>query len=347
MKRLMSVAAALFAALMILTACSTSDIPAPNGKSPPSWYLTLGAGHPLAGRIWQTDSDRYVQADQVQKAVRTADFVLLGEKHDNADHHRLQAWLLEDRLEQGPAIPVAFEMIATDKNSRLEEYIRDHPGDASGLGHALDWEKSGWPDWSIYLPVFQAAMTASAPLIAASQPRSLFRRMIKSGVAAVLGADSYRRLGLDQKFSPAIAAEKRREIIDGHCNMLPGSMVDPMVRVQTVKDAYMADILIGIEAKYGGIGAVLIAGNGHVRNDYGVPWHLTRATHGKSPGKSIVTVGLIEVAADLTDPEDYAARFGGRLPFDFLWFTPRVDNEDPCARFSKQLKKIGKGAREK
>jgi len=30
---------------------------------------------------------------------------------------------------------------------------------------------------------------------------------------------------------------------------------------------------------------------------------------------------------------DYAARFGAaRLPFDYVWFTARADNVDPCAR---------------
>jgi len=28
------------------------------------------------------------------------------------------------------------------------------------------------------------------------------------------------------------------------------------------------------------------------------------------------------------------------LPFDFVWFTPRVDDDDPCEVFAEQLRRI-------
>lgn len=343
MNRFLPVVVALLALSLAMAGCSSPEKSAKaRSSAPPSWQLTLGADHSLAGRIWQASKGRFVSPEDVQQALGKADFILLGEKHDNADHHRLQAWLLAGRLGRGPALPVAFEMITTDKAVRLGDYQRDHRGDAAGLGDYLQWQKSGWPDWQIYQPVFQAAMAANAPLIAASQPRKSYRRMFKQSIRQVLGDDAYERLGLPHKFPPAIKADQAREIRDSHCNMLPESMVAPMVAVQGVKDAYMADILISADDKYGG-GAVLIAGNGHARGDYGVPWHLART----APGKTIVTVGLIEVAQGAGEPQAYADRFGGRLPFDFIWFTPRVDDEDPCARFETQLKKIGRGAGQK
>jgi hypothetical protein len=51
------------------------------------------------------------------------------------------------------------------------------------------------------------------------------------------------------------------------------------------------------------------------------------------PGAAIVAVAPLEVREGLTKPEDYAAQYGGALPFDFVWFTPRMDYKDPCAGF--------------
>jgi hypothetical protein len=42
----------------------------------------------------------------------------------------------------------------------------------------------------------------------------------------------------------------------------------------------------------------------------------------------------LEVREGWTRPEQYGAAFdGGRLPFDWVWFTPRMEDDDPCARW--------------
>jgi uncharacterized iron-regulated protein len=113
-------------------------------------------------------------------------------------------------------------------------------------------------------------------------------------------------------------------------------MIDPMVKVTTVKDAFMADALVRGAAADGTDGAVLIAGNGHVRADRAVPWHLQR----RAPDAVTVAVGLLEVAPGEDGPAAYAARFDAEsLPFDFVWFTPRSDDQDPCAAYADQLRR--------
>lgn len=84
-------------------------------------------------------------------------------------------------------------------------------------------------------------------------------------------------------------------------------------------------------------GAVLIAGAGHVRRDRGVPAHLAR----HAPGTGVASLAFLEVDATLTAPAEYAASFdGGPLPFDFVWFTPRIDDVDPCAKYRQDLERL-------
>jgi uncharacterized iron-regulated protein len=306
--------------LVVLGGCvagqdAVVDPPASPG---PPWVSRYSSDHRLAGRIWQPAEKRFVEPDAVVAALLQAPFALLGEKHDNEDHHRIQAWLLARVVEGGRRPAVAFEMFNTDQEPALAEYQDRYPRDAAGLGEAVAWAESGWPDWAMYRPIAQAALDGDGRLLAASLPRGTMRVVAKDG-PEVLGAERVGALGLDQRLPT-------RE----------DSMIDPMVTVTFVKDAYMADILVRGSGVPGRAGAVLIAGRGHVRTDWGVPWHLRRM----APAKPVISVGMIEVDPALSDPEAYAAEFQSAvLPFDFVWFTPRASERNPCEAFAGQLRR--------
>jgi hypothetical protein len=76
---------------------------------------------------------------------------------------------------------------------------------------------------------------------------------------------------------------------------------------------------------------VLIAGNGHVRRDLGVPLHLAT----RAPQRGVLAVGIVEVVEGVARAEDYVAPGAGDIPqFDVAIFTPRTDRPDPCAGFA-------------
>lgn len=70
-----------------------------------------------------------------------------------------------------------------------------------------------------------------------------------------------------------------------------------------------------------GSGVILIAGAGHARIDRGVPIHLARM----APGARTIALGFVEADAELRESEI------ATLPYDLVWFTARVESEDPCA----------------
>ncbi len=323
----MRIAAPVLFALM-LAGCAAGPGPLE------SWESEVHRGNWLAGRIWQPGEQRYATARDVVDALGKADFVLLGEKHDNPDHHRIQAWLLRQTIESGRRPAVAFEMMRQSQQAALDAHLAASPGDAAGLGAALGWEKSGWPDWAMYQPVAEAALSASAPLLAAGPDREATRAVARGGMDA-LGPERVRALRLDEPPSESMRAEMRKVVDESHCFQLPESMLDAMVDVTLVKDAVMADAMIRGAAMTGRDSAVLITGTGHARADTAVPWHLRRL----AAGRDVVAVGIIEVVAGETRPAVYGDIYGGVLPFDFVWFTPRVDDDDPCQIYADQLRK--------
>ncbi len=107
-----------------------------------------------------------------------------------------------------------------------------------------------------------------------------------------------------------------------------------MTMMQRRRDDHIARRLAA--AAQGKDGAVLIAGNGHVRRDYAVPFYLLHS--GAFAADQVLTLGARGVRRGETDPSAYA---DGDRPFDYLWFTERIDNEDPCTKFREQLKRMG------
>ena len=126
------------------------------------------------------------------------------------------------------------------------------------------------------------------------------------------------------------------DIRDAHCGYAPEQSLKAMVDVQRARDAQMAQSLIAAGDPGG---AILVAGAGHVRNDYGIPVYLRQ----KAPDKRVISIAFVEVDKQKTEPQSYALPYpDGRLPFDYVWFTPRVDDEDPCEKFKFQLDRMNK-----
>jgi len=286
------------------------------------WRAPLGREHPLTGRIWDVRRARFVEADAVVARLATARYVLLGEKHDNPDHHQIQAALVRSLLGTGRRPAVAFEMFTADQAPLIARHLAAAPRDAAGLAEAVDWKHSGWPDWAYYRPIAQAALEAGVPLVAANLAPATVRSIAR-GEAGAVPAGLAARYALDQPMAPAAHARLTAELAEAHCGRLPAGRVETMVLAQRARDAMLTDSLLAADRD----GGVLIAGLGHVREDRGVPIYL----RGREPGARLAVVAPLEVREGWTRPPDYAAAFDGALPFDWVWFTPRTDDGDPCA----------------
>lgn len=293
----------------------------------PPWRSTLHADHPLVGRIWLTAERRFATPEELAKIAAGAEFLLLGEAHDNPDHHLLQAWLLRAVATLGRRPAVAFEMLDSSQAAALARHLAETPADAAGLGPAVDWTRTGWPDWSTYQPIAQAALDHRLPIVTANLPRDEVRRVMKEGAAPA---------GLPiTELPPPLRADLADEIRHSHCGHMPETMVAPMVAMQITRDALMARALVEGAALPGTDSAVLIAGSGHARADRGVPWQLRHA----APGRIFFALALTEARPESHDPAAYGELWGAEsLPFDAVWFTPQFDDTDPCAEMARHMR---------
>ncbi len=312
--------------LLIGSACTSR----PAGK----WQSPLGRDHPLAGQIWDVTKSSFIDTRTLVDRLAQRRLVLLGEKHDNPDHHQLQASLLSALTDAGRRPAVGFEMFDTDYQPAIDQHLAAEPTDAAGLADVVNWERTGWPDWTLYQPIVEVALEAGLPILATNLPRETTRGLRDQGLAGVEAA-LVATLGLDRPIPPEIKEAMAAEIRESHCGYASEAMVTSMITVQRARDAQMAERLAAGQAD----GAVLITGLEHARTDWGIPNYVTS----RLPGITVVSLAFLEVERDHADLAAYATHFGREtLPFDYVWFTPRVDDVDPCEKFEKQLKKLKK-----
>jgi uncharacterized iron-regulated protein len=290
------------------------------GCAAAGWHSPLERDHPLAGRIWDVAAARFVGARALETRLAAHRYVLLGEKHDNADHHALQARLLRALVDAGRRPATAFEMLSTDRAAAIARQLAVGPRDPDALAEAGGWQRS-WGDFRLYRPIVEVALDAGLPVVAANIPGATARAVTR-GDTSTLDPVLRTRYALDRPPPPDVLAAMIRNLRDAHCGLLPERLVDGMVAAQRARDAQMAAALLDADAD----GAVLIAGAGHVRRDHGVP----RYVRLRAPDADVVSVAFVEVRAARTAPAEYAGAWGGALPFDYVWFTPRVDDRDPC-----------------
>ncbi|HEX2679656.1 MAG TPA: ChaN family lipoprotein, partial [Polyangiales bacterium] len=284
----------LVLAAFALLGCAAPNLPpAPPPKSPvvaPStfeWRAKLDRDHPLVGKIWDVKAGDFVEPERVIEEAAKVPYVLLGERHDNPDHHRLQARVVAELVKAVRHPQLVLEMLELEQQPAIDSFLAQPGASAAGFGAALGWEKTSWPAFADYQPIFEAAFAAKLPIKAGNIAQADAKALVKQGPSA-LAPERAQALSLDRAFPSALEAALVDELRASHCGKLPESLLAPMALAQHARDAQMAQVLgkAGPEE-----GAVLIAGGGHARLDRGVPYYLALAT----PAARVVSVGFREV----------------------------------------------------
>lgn len=286
--------------------------------------------HPLAGRIWDAQGVRFVDAAEVTARLRRNRIILLGETHDNPEHHRIQARLFDALTASGQVRALVMEQFDAEHQPQIDQVRRSGEATADAVATAGKIDRAGW-NWPLYEPLVALALTRDMPIAAANLSRADARRVAASGFG-VLGEDRAQRLPLDAVWSEERSKVMADIITASHCGQVPEAVLPGIMRAQRARDAVMADVL----AHYADTGAVAILGRGHARRDIGVPLYLSPL----APTADVVVVGIVEVEEEVQDPRAYLPAKSGATgvgnAYDYLWFTPRAQRKDPCAGFSAE-----------
>jgi uncharacterized iron-regulated protein len=289
------------------------------------WPMAHTAGttdpHPLSGKIWDVRQRHFISAAELLGKLAATDFVLLGEVHDNSEHHARQAFVLNSLIQAGRRPALVMEQFDRENQPAIDA-ASTAGADAEGVAVAGHMDRKGW-QWASYEPLVRIAIGARLPIVAANLSRSAARDVAAQGFDRLEVAPA--ALAIPDVWTNARQDALVATIVEGHCGQLRAQDAGPITRAQRARDAVMADILLRHRQE----GAVLIAGAGHARRDLAVPLYL----RARAPDAGVVSIALTEVEPGIDAAAAYetaSATGPGDTVFDYLWFSPRAERDDPC-----------------
>lgn len=241
---------------------------------------------------------------------------MMGEVHDNAQAHFYRLKDLEANLGGDWRPAILMEQFNVNQQKALTDAWQTCKT-AQCVIETTGGVK-GW-DWDLYKPLISLALKYELPLVAANLSNAQVKEVMKTGFGAVFDEKTIKAYKLDQPLPQPWLDNQRKIIAQSHCGALPAEAIDPMVKAQAARDVNYAQLL----QEYSAQGAVLIAGNGHVRRDLGVLQWL--------PADLVSRVKV----AGYVEPSGVNA-----LLYDVMRVVEPHKRPDPCAAFKKgQAKK--------
>ena len=220
--------------------------------------------------------------DAVVAAAAAQGVVLLGETHDNPEHHRWQLSTLAGLLAERPAMVIGFEAFPARVQPALDRWVAGELT-AEAFLEEVEWRRVWGYEPEFYLPLLHFARQHRIPVVALNVDRAFVGRVGREGWEAIPPAE---RLGLGDPAAPAEAYLDRlaSSYLD-HGPRRSGAAPDPgtvredpafrrFVDAQLTWDRAMAEALARARARPGDPLVVGIMGSEHLRQRHGVPHQL-------------------------------------------------------------------------
>ena len=241
----------------------------------PGIFTTVGvasAGCVGAGK-WATPDDQGAlptSASHVLESASNADFVLLGESHDNISHHLWQLQSMSMLLGVRDQMVIGMEMFPRRAQPALDRWI-DGELTETELLQQTDWNRVWGYDPEFYLPILRFARMNRIPLVALNVDRTLISQTGASGWA---GVAPEQREGVGEPASASDAYRAfLRESFQQHGEP-DESQFEHFVQAQLVWDRAFAEALAQAASAHPQALVVGVIGSGHLRYGYGVPHQL-------------------------------------------------------------------------
>jgi uncharacterized iron-regulated protein len=227
--------------------------------------------------VWTVPGVGPVATREILGRAASAQVVLLGESHDNADHHRWELHTAAALAGQHPRLILGFEMFPRRVQGALDRWVAGELTEKEFLA-ASDWSQVWGYDAEYYLPLFQFARMYRIPMVALNVDRDLVHKVRAQGLAAVPPQE---REGVSDPAAPGESYLTRLfAAYSQHPDKKSGAPArsDPefnhFVEAQSVWDRAMAQALADAAARKPDALVIGVMGARHIAHGEGVPHQL-------------------------------------------------------------------------
>lgn len=228
---------------------------------------------------WIVPGNGKISSTEAISQAAKRSVVLLGEMHDNPEHHRWQLQTLAGLHTLRPDMVIGFEMFPRRVQKALDQWVAGELTESEFLA-AADWNGVWSTDVNLYMPLFHFARMNRVPMVALNIDSRLRRAVAAKGFG---GVPENEREGVMPPAAPSeaylgyllpIYGEHER----GGKKRANAGRDDPdfvrFVEGQQLWDRAMAQAIQSAANRPGHPLVVGIMGSGHIKYGYGVPHQL-------------------------------------------------------------------------
>jgi uncharacterized iron-regulated protein len=230
----------------------------PKGDQPPA--AAPGAGVLVSGRAGAA-----VSWDEMMADLQTVRVVYVGEKHTSVAHHAVQLRVIRELHARDPRLAVGMEMFDRSYQAALD------PWSAGGMDEEAFLRSTHWYanwrfDFALYRDILEYVKSARLRLVALNLP---FNIPPKIRVGGIEHLSAYEKGFLPAQIDTTIAAHREfaQKIFSMH-DFKTGVKFEDFYLAQCVWEEVMAASVADL---LGADRMVVLAGNGHIQFNYGIP----------------------------------------------------------------------------
>ncbi len=284
-------------AFLLLTAsgCTIASPPSVSDSvsAPPAQAETLVAmspERPAAASTAETirvgsQAELTSEQSETLAAIASARVIYLGETHDQVADHQAQLQIIRNLVDQGKSVAISLEMFQRPFQPILDQYLAgDIDLEQLRIQSEYD-ERWGFP-WELYSPILDYAKTEGLPLIAANTPREVTRKVARQGLDSLVGDELTWIPALEEI---NVKSQDYRTFVKhvfdsfhGHGGHGSSERKDSetafnnFFAAQVLWDETMAEAVATYVQTNPDHTVVMLAGQGHVIYDYGIPSRVQR-----------------------------------------------------------------------
>lgn len=282
-------------------------------QAPPSY---------VPNRVYDTHHRRFTDFESMLANASSADFVFLGEQHDDPGTHRLEAATLEGLARRRSNIVLAMEMFERDVQPSLDGYLAGRTPEADFLASSRPWPRYA----TDYRPLVEFARSLKWPVIASDVPRRLASLVSRRGLKTILDSisttdrayaardllcphdDYFARFAKTMSDMPSHSGDSTKE-----SGAEKAATMERIYQAQCIKDETMGES-VALAYAAAPPRALVVHVNGAFHSDYGLG--TVERVKRRLPGKRVVVVSFVPVR-DLDGAEGKSQR----TLADFIVFT--------------------------
>jgi uncharacterized iron-regulated protein len=297
----------------------------------PTWASTILALTLPVGpdEIYTIPEGEKISFDQLIEGFDSSRVVFVGEAHDQIEHHHIESRIIHGLLAEGKDLVVGMEMFSRSQQPVLDRWSQGGLTERE-FRKETNWDTTWGIDYQLYKGILDEAKAHHLKVLALNVEREWVSKVAQNGIQGLSLEDrnNLPEMDLTDKDHRAYI----RRIYNSHRGGLSKDF-EHFYESQSLWDEGMAETLSEFlkspESQNKTI--VVIAGNGHVVFDFGIPKRFYRRT--PFPFKTLVMKEWTK------DPDMDLVSSPTSAPLaDFLWITRSNPPEQKRPRIGVVLK---------